>query len=709
MLGYRKKIRKLMLLASLIFLIVFFTVFSLRWVGENFSKELKKQREAELVRLVELAYNVISPVLEMEEKGLISKGEARERVRNLARSMTYQDEFGQNYIFMSAYDGTMLVQPFEPWLEGTNQWDLQDARGEYVIRKLVDAARESPEGSFVTYYYYPPGRDKSEEKVSYIKGIPSLGVYLGTGMYRQSSFQALEELLKKQKLLMLFGAGKLLLILVFLLQQMLRNNSLLVAEVNRRKKTEQMLVREKELLAITLASIGDGVIAADKSGKVTFINNMAERLTGWKIWEAKGKDLTEIFPLVIEKTGETCENPGLKALRTGEPVSLADDTALLDKAGKRHSIADSAAPIRDEKGRIHGVVLVFRDITEEKAKREKILYLSYHDALTGLYNRRFFEEEMNRLDTKRQLPLALIMGDVNGLKMVNDVFGHKAGDELLIKGARVLKECCRREDIVARWGGDEFVILLPQTGLKEVELICERIKNFAEKEEHSPLPVSIALGYAVKEREEENIWQVLKEAEDWMYRHKLLQSKSFRNSIIASLQATLYERSMETEGHGLRLKELSQKTGSVLGLSSLEQDELALFAVLHDIGKVAIKESILTKPGPLTEEEWQEMKKHPEIGYRIAQATPELNRIAEYILSHHERWDGKGYPRGLKGEEIPLLSRILAVVDAYDAMTTDRLYRKALKKEEAVEELLRQAGIQFDPHIVRIFVEKVLA
>jgi diguanylate cyclase (GGDEF)-like protein len=315
------------------------------------------------------------------------------------------------------------------------------------------------------------------------------------------------------------------------------------------------------------------------------------------------------------------------------------------------------------------------------------------------------EEEIKRLDTPRQLPVSVIMGDLNGLKMTNDVFGHRAGDLLLKKAAEMIKECCRREDIIARWGGDEFVVLLPRTGMKAAEEIVERIKNRCALDSEGPIQVSIALGYATKNKAEENIWQVLKEAEEWMYRHKLLQSKSYRYAVISSLKATLFEKSMETEEHAERLKEINLKTAKGLGLSAKQMDELELLAVLHDIGKVAIKESILLKPGPLTEKEWAEMKKHPEIGYRIAQSTPELASIAEYILCHHERWDGKGYPRGIKGEEIPLLSRILAVADAYDAMTSDRPYRKAMGREEALAELERNAGTQFDPEVVSAFIE----
>ncbi|MBO8138643.1 MAG: diguanylate cyclase [Desulfotomaculum sp.] len=339
-----------------------------------------------------------------------------------------------------------------------------------------------------------------------------------------------------------------------------------------------------------------------------------------------------------------------------------------------------------------------------KKFEEKVIFLSYHDHLTGLYNRRFVEKEIKRLDTPRQLPLSFIMGDINGLKLTNDVFGHEAGDKLLKKAAEVIKKSCRKEDIIVRWGGDEFLILLPRTTAKSAEEIMKRIKNRCLQVKGVKAQLSIAMGYAVKAQASENLWQVIKEAEEWMNRRKLMEGKSYRNAIINTLLATLYAKSTETKEHAERLKNYCLMVGRRMRLSVKELDELALLAVLHDIGKVGIKESVLQKSGPLSSAEWEEMKKHPEIGYRIAQNTPELASIAEYILCHHERWDGHGYPRGLKGEEIPLLCRILAVADAYDAMTSDRSYRKAMSRDEAIAEIKRNMGKQFDPVVAEIFL-----
>ena len=168
--------------------------------------------------------------------------------------------------------------------------------------------------------------------------------------------------------------------------------------------------------------------------------------------------------------------------------------------------------------------------------------------------------------------------------------------------------------------------------------------------------------------------------------------------------ATLYARSNETEEHGRRLAQLTKMIGEQIGLGQSALDDLELLSMLHDIGKVGIDDRILKKPGQLTSDEWVQMKKHSEIGYRIAMATPELQHIAGLILRHHERWDGSGYPGGLKGLDIPLASRILSIADAFDAMTENRVYREALSKESAIIELQAYAGEQFDPELTEVFV-----
>jgi len=355
---------------------------------------------------------------------------------------------------------------------------------------------------------------------------------------------------------------------------------------------------------------------------------------------------------------------------------------------------------------------MIEDITEKVKRDEEMLYLGCHDVLTGLYNRMFFEAEKKRLDTERQLPLSVIIGDVDGLKLINDGFGYASGDNLLVKAGNILKKCCRAEEIISRIGGDEFCILLPNTTSEKAREISQRIHDLSEETSielgSGSVKVSISVGHDTKTSMNEDLSGIIVNAENSMRRRKLLERKSVRSDLVSSIKATMLEKSNETVDHAERLVKLSKAIGKKLKLSDDNIFELELATTLHDIGKMSIDQQILMKPGKLTEEEWGEIKKHPEAGYRIAQSTSELMLISEYILTHHERWDGKGYPQGLKGEKIPLIARIINVVDSYDAMTSKRTYGKELNKEEAIIEMRSCAGSQFDPELIKIFTEEVL-
>ena len=351
-----------------------------------------------------------------------------------------------------------------------------------------------------------------------------------------------------------------------------------------------------------------------------------------------------------------------------------------------------------------GYLLYIQDITERKEDENRIIYLSFHDGLTNLYNRSFFEEEIKRLDVERQFPISIVVVDINGLKLVNDTYGHSYGDILLKKTTQKLIECFRKEDIIARWGGDEFIVLLSRTPAEVAFDIINRVKSICDKEKVFNIPLNISIGVSSKVNESQDINDVIKEAESNMIKNKLITKESAHNAIIVSLEKALEERDYETSEHIKRMKNFSLKIGKFLNLSENELNELSLVATLHDIGKIAIPDNILKKPDKLSSEEWEIIKKHPEIGYRIASSSVELKAIAEAILAHHERWDGKGYPRGLKGDQIPLVSRIIAIIDSFDAMISDRPYRKAMSINEAKSELIKCSGSQFDPEIIKKFI-----
>ena len=359
---------------------------------------------------------------------------------------------------------------------------------------------------------------------------------------------------------------------------------------------------------------------------------------------------------------------------------------------------------RDD-NRIYAIV---RDVTEKRKKQKHIEYLSYHDMLTGLFNRQFLEEELKRLNTERNLPISIIMGDINKLKIINDAFGHEKGDELIKKAADVLKQCCRVDDLIARWGGDEFVILLPKTERVKAEEIANRITENCVKEQVNSIAVSIALGIAAKTSIEEDIMGTLASAEEAMYKNKMLFSDSIRSNVVNTIINTLYEKDPYEEKHAQRVGTLSRKTARVLGLDAESVKKIALGGLMHDIGKIAVDNRILEKPGMLNENEWKVMRKHAEIGARVISSDPDLADVGEAVLFHHERWDGTGYPKGLREKEIPIAARIIALADSYDTMINQSTYRRPISKEEAIAEIRRNKGTQFDPKLAEAFIKKVL-
>jgi len=469
------------------------------------------------------------------------------------------------------------------------------------------------------------------------------------------------------------------------------------------KKLEAELSAERNFFKTTLHSLGDAVISTDKNGKVNLMNAVAQQLTGWTMEEAKGLPFEAVFHIVNEYTGKECPSPVKRVFETGEIIELANHTMLIKKDGTAIPIEDSAAPIKDESGAITGVVLVFRDFTDKKEKQEKIRYLSHHDQLTSLYNRHYFEEQLRLLDIEDNLPFTIVMADVNGLKLTNDAFGHKAGDTLLATVANVLKQECRASDVVARVGGDEFVILLPRTTSFETEKIINRIYGALGNKTLDKIVISVSFGWETKEAPDQSIHEVLSSAEEHMYRRKLVESQSMRNQTIKVIMQTLRETNMRERVHSEKVSQISRTIGEAMDLDSDSLKELEIAALMHDIGKIAISAGVLDKAGKLTEAEYEELKRHSEVGYHILKSVDAYTNLADYVLSHHEMWDGTGYPRGISGEGIPLIARIIAVADAYEAMIGDRPYRNSMNPIEAMEEIRRCAGTQFDPNVVDVF------
>ncbi|MEL4105279.1 PAS domain S-box protein [Oscillospiraceae bacterium WX1] len=376
------------------------------------------------------------------------------------------------------------------------------------------------------------------------------------------------------------------------------------------------------------------------------------------------------------------------------------------KNGHKRVVDVYSCPITHNNDQV--VFSIIFDVTEREKAFAEIKYLSFHDHLTGLYNRRYFDSVLCQMNDEQYMPLTIVMADVNGLKLINDSFGHIQGDELLRSAAAIIKEGCRKEDISARIGGDEFVIILPNTDNTEAGKIVRRIKKLQSKVKIKQLDLSLSFGYAVKHTAAADMDLVVSEAENKMYKNKMHESASTRNKTVSIIMKTLYEKCSGEVGHSSRVSKISEAIAAEMNFDAEQLTQISVAGLLHDIGKIGIDDGILTKRGVFTKAEREEIQKHSESGWRILCNSDEHAGIADYILYHHEYIDGKGYPRGIRGDAIPLVSKIIAVADAYDAMTSDRPYRTRMTKEEAIEELIHNSSTQFDKEVVTVFIENVL-
>ncbi|MBC7960847.1 MAG: PocR ligand-binding domain-containing protein [Vallitaleaceae bacterium] len=479
-------------------------------------------------------------------------------------------------------------------------------------------------------------------------------------------------------------------------------NAILEEEISEKNKAENELNKERFFTDAVLNSVPGLLYLYDEKGQLIRWNKQHEEMTGYSSQELSHLNIMDWYKNDNESATAVIE--GIQTtLREGNGAVEAN---LRRKDGSTIPMYLTAVRLEIE-GKIYFTGIGI-DLTERRKWENERSYINYHDALTGLYNRRYFEEELKRFDIESKLPLSIIIGDVNGLKLVNDAFGHQKGDELLKQAAETIQSNCRKEDVIVRWGGDEFIILMPNTNKEDAERTVESIKKQYTYDQSNSLSISVSFGWDTKQKADEEIQTVLKNAEDCMIKHKIIENAGMRSNTIKTIIKTLHEKNPREEAHSKRVSEICLSIGIALGLSEIVVSQLKVVGLLHDIGKIAIEEGILNKPGRLTIMEWNEIKRHPEIGYRILCASQDMLEIAEYILAHHERWDGTGYPNGLKGEAIPMASRIIAIADTYDAMTSKRAYRNAMSEKEALDEIQRNVGTQFDPEIVRIFIEKVL-
>lgn len=474
----------------------------------------------------------------------------------------------------------------------------------------------------------------------------------------------------------------------------------IIIDITETKKLQMEVKRSEEKFKRIFENSSVIIITLTRNGIISAANKMFEKTIGYSKHEIIG---TKAYKLLDQDSyeEEISRVPILENIYANHEENFDIYVKCKNGQVKMFNISGNIIDSYEEQ-----IEIVAVDITEQKIVEKKIRYLSYHDKLTDVHNRAFYDETLNQLVENKKYPFSIIIGDMNGLKEINDKCGHKEGDELLKGMATIFSSSSRDDDIVCRIGGDEFAIICPNVSEEVAEKICNRIRescdNYCDTYGNAP---SVALGFATKYSDADNLERIIKLADDNMYRNKMNITKSARGMFIKTMQSMIEENSLESKEHTLRVNKLAEGIGASLNLNSAVVDELCVVALLHDIGNVGVPSNIISKADVLTNEEYEIVKNHSLIGYNILTTSTTTEDLAKYVLHHHERFDGTGYPHGLEGEEIPLISRIISVIDSYDVMLQGRAYRKSKTKELAIAELITCSGTQFDPDIVDAFIE----
>ncbi|KYH34758.1 cyclic di-GMP phosphodiesterase response regulator RpfG [Clostridium tepidiprofundi DSM 19306] len=698
-------------ISIIVILIITFMCIATEKISQSFIDNVESEIKLELKQKVDIAYNTIAPILKLKREGKITEEEARKNISDIVKRMIYDDTHSDNYIFMSTYDGYYLVQPFEPEKEGTNMWDVRDSNGTYVIQQIIRTAKNSPNGSYISYFCKLPNSSLIEKKLTYVRGIPEINAYIGTGAYINLKYKKLYCLLNMQKIILMIIIAVIIILMVLYTYKLHKVNCSLNSEIKNRLKIEKELKNEKDNIIVQKSRLEtlfnysqDAIVEFDTSGIVLNVNKSFEKTFGYSKEECLRKNIDKLIS--TEETYNQTKKLTLKIMEE-ETINIEAIRYKKDKTPINVLVRSIYIKINNN---ILGVYGIYTDITEIKKYERKLEYMSIYDALTGLHNLNYFNKKINEYENNKLSSVGIIMCDLNGLKLVNDTLGHQYGDILLKNFAYVLKKSVREQDVVARVGGDEFSVILTDINRNQVKKIIKRINSnieeFNKSLDEKMLRLSVAIGCSILE-ENKNIEEVIKDADDIMYRNKLINKASSKNQILSVLMAALAEKDFVTLGHTERVANMCMKIADEMGLDEERKSKLILLSEVHDLGKIAISNDILNKEGDLSEKEWSIMKSHTEKGYRIALNSNEISSVADLILKHHERWDGKGYPLGLKKYDIPIECRILAVVDAYDAMTNPRPYNKIKSHEEAIEEIKKCSGTQFDPKVVDIFISIV--
>lgn len=472
-----------------------------------------------------------------------------------------------------------------------------------------------------------------------------------------------------------------------------------IRDITMQKKMTEMIEKSEQRYRTLFESAAVLMAVVDSKGCFKSVNSALVTASGYEHLTFHDSKFEDIFFPLSEEDGERWVLYDIQRNRKGN-----FEAGLKCRDGKVR-ILDNYYNVFSEDGEEHVQILSI-DITDKKIVEKKFKHLSEHDKLTGLYNRMYFEDRIRQLNPS-DFPIGLIMGDVNGLKVANDAFGHKVGDELLIEIARIINEQCKTGNILCRIGGDEFAIISKNADEKRIEDLVLRIKEACATSAFKPVQPSIALGYTVTPDAEVDIEELIGGADDDMYRNKIADMRVMRKGLLDALLNELMNKNAEDRGHYERMVALSDRFGRLIDLNEHQMADLIMATRLHDVGKISIQDDILEKSDPLTENEWDIVKRHSENGYHILLSIPNLGTVSELVMYHHENYDGSGYPSGLKGDDIPLLSRMIRIVDSYDVMANGTAYKGKMTHEAIVEDFRKNAGTLYDPNLMVRFLEVI--